>query len=192
MSKKYLETIKALDGKLYHLEYHQLRLEKTLGMGTHVLEELVKPPLDGLYRCRVVYNEEDIDIEYIKYTKRQVQKLKLLYDDTIVYDKKYEDRDELNTLFSKREKADDILIIKNTLICDTSIANIAFFDGEKWLTPKTPLLEGVTRKRLLESGKLVLKDIRVKDIKRYKKVALMNAMVDFDIITQDNIEEIIC
>lgn len=193
MSRKYLETIKAQDGELYHLEYHQWRLEAALGIKeTHQLKELLSPPKDGLYRCRVVYTKDDFEVEYIKYTKRQVTKLKLVYDDTIEYEKKYENRDEINQLFLKREDADDILIIKNSFVCDTSIANVAFFDGDIWVTPNSPLLEGTTRKRLLKSGKIILKDIKVEDIKSYQKIALMNAMVDFDIITQDNLEDIIC
>jgi len=193
VSKKYLETIRAEDGELYHLKYHQWRLESALGTKkTHQLHELLSPPKKGLYRCRVLYDEENFEVEYIKYTKRQVKRLKLLYDDTIEYEKKYENRDRLNQLFSKREDADDILIVKNSLLSDTSIANIALFDGEVWFTPKRPLLQGTTRARLLKSGKIVEKEIRVEDIMSYEKIALMNAMIDFDIIAQENIEEIIC
>ena len=193
MSRKYLETIKALDGELYHLEYHQWRLDSVLQTkNSHQLKKLLSPPKSGLYRCRVVYTQHNIEVEYIKYSKRHVKKLKLIYDDTIEYEKKYEDRERLNQLFLDKGKADDILIIKNSFVSDTSIANVAFYDGTTWVTPHSPLLEGTTRKRLLESGKIVLKEIRVEDIKSFKKMALMNAMVDFDIITQNNLEEIIC
>jgi len=193
VNKKYLETIKAKDGEIYHLEYHQWRLERTLETKeTHKLSEYLSPPLKGLYRCRVVYCKDTIEIEYIEYIKRQVDTLKIIYDDSIEYSKKYVNREKINTLYSQKEKADDIIIIKNSFVSDTSIANIAFFDGEVWLSPKVPLLEGTTRKRLLESGKIIEKDIRVEEIKKFKKIALMNAMIDFDIIAQENIEDIIC
>ena len=78
------------------------------------------------------------------------------------------------------------------MITDTSIANIAFYDGEKWLTPKRPLLKGTTRARYLKSGLVIEKDIFVDDIKLFTKVALMNAMIDFDIMAEDNIEDKIC
>ena len=193
MSEKYLETIKALDGILYHLEYHQWRLDSVLQTKKrHELQKLLSPPKKGLYRCRVVYTQSDIKVEYIKYSKRQVKKLKLIYDDTIEYEKKYEDREKLNQLFLDKGEADDILIIKNSLVSDTSIANVAFYDGNTWVTPSSALLEGTTRKRLLESGKIVLKEIKVEEIKGFQKIALMNAMIDFDIIAQDNLEDIIC
>ena len=92
------------------------------------------------------------------------------------------DRKEIDKLFEKRGKADDILIVKNGFITDTSIANIAFFDGKKWFTPKTCLLRGTTRERLLKEKKIFEKDIRVEDIKRYKKIALLNAMIGFYIV----------
>ena len=69
---------------------------------------------------------------------------------------------------------------------------MAFYDGNTWVTPSSALLEGTTRKRLLESGKIVLKEIKVEEIKGFQKIALMNAMIDFDIIAQDNLEDIIC
>jgi 4-amino-4-deoxychorismate lyase len=192
VSEKYLETIKALDGILYHLEYHQWRLDSVLQTKKRHELKLLSPPKKGLYRCRVVYTQSDIEVEYIKYSKRQVKKLKLIYDDTIEYEKKYEDREKLNQLFLDKGEADDILIIKNSLVSDTSIANVAFYDGNTWVTPSSALLEGTTRKRLLESGKIVLKEIKAEEIKGFQKIALMNAMIDFDIIAQDNLEDIIC
>ena len=193
VSKEFLETIKILDGKPLHLEYHQERLNAVLKTSSrYKLDTLIKPPSNTLYRCRIVYDINEINIEYLEYNKRKVKSLKLLHNEAIVYDKKYLNRELLNSLFSQREECDDILIIKNGLVTDTSIANIAFFDGEKWFTPKQALLQGTCRARYLAKGKLIEKDIKVEDIRRYKKIALMNAMIDFDIIALENIEDIIC
>ncbi len=193
MSKKYLETIKANDGVVYHIEFHQSRLDTALNAeGIHNLHKLLSPPSVGLYRCRVVYDKQNIQINYFPYVKRSVKSLKTLFDDDIKYEHKYENREEIDTLFKQREGCDDILIVKNGLITDTSIANIAFFDGENWISPKEPLLRGTTRARLLKEKKLTLKNIREDDLKAYTKVALMNAMIDFDIIAEDKIEEVIC
>jgi 4-amino-4-deoxychorismate lyase len=41
-------------------------------------------------------------------------------------------------------------------------------------------------------GKIIEEDIRVQDLKKFSKVALMNAMIDFDIITKYNLKDIIC
>ena len=193
MSKKYLETIKIDDGLIYHVEFHQSRLDNALNEdAVHDLENLLSPPLNGLYRCRVVYDKQNIQIDYFPYNKRSIKSLKVIYDDEIEYGHKYENREAIEKLFSQREECDDILIVKNGLITDTSIANIAFYDGDNWITPKEPLLQGTTRTRLLKEKKLIQKNIRVEELKTYKKIALMNAMIDFDIIAEDNLEEVIC
>jgi len=196
VSKKYLETIKALDGVCYHLEYHQRRLEGVLNSlnaeQKYKLSSLLLPPKKGLFRCRVVYDEEQIEISYIPYQKREIKSLKIVASNKIEYSDKYADRSSIDKLFMKKEQCDDILIVKNSLITDTSIANIAFFDGAVWLTPKTPLLYGTTRERLLNESKIVEQDIKIEDINGFLKVALMNAMIDFAIIAEENIGEIIC
>ena len=196
MNKKYLETIKALDGKLFHLEYHQERLDLVLkdikATATYSLRDLLSPPPSSLYRCRILYSADSFEVEYIPYVKREIKTLKLVYDDAVAYSKKYENREAINKLFLKKESCDDILIVKNGLITDTSIANVAFYDGTLWITPSVPLLKGTTRERLLKEGKIEQNDIKVEDINKFTKVAVMNAMVDFDIIAEENIREIIC
>jgi len=192
VSEKYLETIKAFDGVVFHLAYHQSRLEETLGHRSTVLKDILNPPKKGLYRCRVVYSEDSCEVNYIKYTKKNIESLKLIYDDSLEYSKKFENREALNTLLEKKESCDEILLVKNGLITDTTIANIALFDGEVWLTPKRPLLHGTCRARLLDEGKIFAVDIKATELNRFKKIALMNAMIDFDIIATENIGEVIC
>ena len=51
-----------------------------------------------------------------------------------------------------------------------------------WFTPRNPLLKGTTRARLLSVGKIVESDIRVQELRSFSQVALLNAMVDFDIL----------
>lgn len=196
MSEKYLETIKSIDGDIQNLEYHQRRLQRVLSSfenaKVHNLVQLLHPPKKGLYRCRVLYDDTSINIEYILYKKRSVKTLKIIYNDEIEYSKKYANREAIDELFALRARCDDILIVKAGLVRETSIANIAFYNGTQWFTPKRVLLEGTTRQRYLKSGKLVEKDIFVDDLKGFTKVALMNAMIDFDIIAEENIGEVIC
>ena len=196
MTDIFLETIKVIDGEIFHIDYHQKRYESvlnTLGVREFKnLQDYIKPPKYGFYRCRLVYTKSSIELEYIKYTKRDIKKLKLVYDNDINYSKKSTCRDDLDRLFEQKEEADDILIVKDSLITDTSIANIALFDGEFWYTPKNPLLNGTTRQRFLDEKKLIEKDINEKDIYLYKKVALLNAMIDFDIIASKDIKDVIC
>jgi len=196
MSKIFLETIKILDAKVFHIDYHQKRYEsvlKTLGISRfEKLENHINPPKYGLYRCRLLYTQDSIKVEYIEYVKRDIKKLKLIHNNEINYSQKSTCREELDKLFKLREEADDIIIVKNSLITDTSIANIALFDGKFWYTPKSPLLHGTTKQRLLDEGKLIQVDINEKDIFSYKKIALLNAMIDFDIIAAEDLKDVIC
>ena len=196
VNNAFLETIKAQDGKIFHLEYHQRRYESVLSSYSvkefESLQSFLSPPKKGLFRCRVLYTLTNIEVTYHPYSQREIKILKLVYDDNIAYDKKFANRDEINELFALREEADDVLIIKNAKVTDTSIANIAFFDGEKWLTPKEPLLKGTTRERLLKEHKIFEADISVKDLKTFTKVALLNAMIDFDIISTYNTKALYC
>jgi len=196
VKSRFLETIKAVDGVICNLEYHQVRLEdalKSLGIQHfHSLTQHLTPPLDGLYRCRVIYDEYDLEVSYHRYEKRNIKSLKIVCDDTIDYSYKYENRMALDKLFAQREDCDDVLIVQNSFIKDTSIANIALFDGVKWVTPENPLLKGTTRARLLEKGKIIEKKILISDLHNYSQLALMNAMIDFDIIASENIRNHIC
>ncbi|MBU1927704.1 aminotransferase class IV family protein [bacterium] len=196
MKHKFFETIKVLDGQIFHLEYHQKRYESVLeSLGIveykNLLEHL-NPPKKGLFRCKIIYDENSFDVSYYEYTKRDIKSLKLVYDDSIQYTCKSTDRESLDALFKLRESCDDVLIVKNSLLTDTSIANVAFYRDGSWYTPKRALLKGTTRARLLQEKKIVEEDIYVKDLKNYTGIALLNAMIEFDIITQENAGEIIC
>lgn len=192
MNKLFLETIKAVDGKALHVEYHQKRYEEVLrefGIDeVQNLQTFLNPPKYGLYRCRLTYDlsqtSQKIEVEYLEYKKREIKNLKVIFDNDIQYSKKSTCRDDLDKLYDLKDDADDILIIKNLLVSDTSIANIAFYIDGSWLTPKTPLLKGTTRARLLDEGKIIEADIKVQDIKKFSKIALLNAMIGFDILEQ--------
>jgi len=153
---------------------------KTLGFDFPLTLEL-KPPKKGLYRCRVVYEDIILSMEYIPYIQKDIKSFKLIHS-SIDYPLKYENRDEINRLFEKKETSDEIIIVKDGLITDTSIANICLYDGKHWLTPRTPLLKGTTRQRLLDNNQIVLADIKYQDIHKFTKIALLNAMIDFHII----------
>ena len=113
------------------------------------------------------------------YTVRHVHSLALMQADTIDYTYKSAGREPLNCLFALRGACDDILIVKQGLLTDTSIANIALSDGTHWYTPAHPLLKGTKRAALLEEGILQEKDIRPEDLPSFSTVRLFNAMIDW-------------
>ena len=73
----------------------------------------------------------------------------------------------------------DVLIVRNNLLTDTSIANVALEKEGVWYTPRTPLLKGTKRALLLEQGVLTECDIPSDVISSYSHIALFNAMIDF-------------
>ncbi|WP_456485877.1 aminotransferase class IV family protein [Hydrogenimonas sp.] len=179
-----LETISILDGTIQHLSHHQARLSASQrALFTEYtpidLEDAIRPTsASGQIKCRVRYAQDLIDVTFEPYIPREIRRLKPI-DSTIEYAYKYSDREAIEELFSRRGEADDILIVKNGLVTDTSAANIAFYDGSRWHTPKNPLLRGTTRERLLRSGFLTPRDIPIGQIDRFEAFALMNAMIGF-------------
>ena len=181
--KSFLETILCNQGIAHHLSYHQRRLDTTLqkwnSSTSYTLSELINPPDDALYRCRFLYDESQCRIEYHPYIPKKIISLRLIQNDTIEYSSKYSDRSSLNKLFDARDGCDDILIVQNGYLTDTTIANIALFIDNQWLTPDTPLLEGTTRLRLIDEGKIIPARLSISDALKAPKIALMNAMIGF-------------
>lgn len=188
----FLETIRFEDGVFHHLEYHKTRIKRALkSVGASpffTLEALLEPQKEPLVRVRLLYDAKRVKVEYIPYHPKIIRSLKLITCNTLEYHHKYANRSHLDALFVQRGSCDDILIVKEGLITDTSIANIAFFKKGRWYTPATPLLEGTTRARLIDSGTLHVEDITPNDIKGYEKFALLNAMIGFYQVSNGIIE----
>lgn len=179
---QFFETICCKDGKALHLEYHSKRVYNTIQKDFD-LRHNISPPNKDLLRCKVIYNKNTIEgISYFPYEKKEIKKLKVVYNDTVEYNYKYLDRTSLNALYEQKETCDDIIIVKDGLITDTSIANISIFKEDNWLTPETPLLKGTTRARLLDEKKIQEKKITLDDLLSAEKLALSNAMIRFDIL----------
>lgn len=181
-SVKYFETIKCEDFEVFNLSFHNKRIANTIGLNIDLCE-YIYPPSEQLLRCKVIYDESGIlEVDYFPYKKREIKTFKVIFDDEIDYSKKYLDRKKLDDFFSKRENCDDIIIVKNSLVTDTSIANIAIYYEGLWICSNQSLLEGTTKSRLVSEGNLILKDITFDMLKNSSKIALMNAMIGFEII----------
>lgn len=178
------ETIKAENGILQHLPFHQARFDKTrkevFGISDKIeLSSLLSPPQGFTCRVRLEYDKEILKIEYIPYQPREIRSFCLI-EAKIDYAYKWCDRRMINDLL--KEGCDDIIITQNGFLQDTSIANIALYIDGKWLTPKKPLLKGTTRHRLLESGFLSEENLVMDDIRKMEKFAIMNALIGFKIV----------
>lgn len=177
---EYFETIACKDFDILNLFFHEKRIMNTIAKNFS-LSEIVYAPNNEYLRCKIIYNEDEIiSVNYYLYKKRDIKTFRFIYDNNIEYSKKYLNRENINKLFLEKNLADEIIIVKNGFITDTSISNIVIYDGLNYFTPKKPLLYGTTRARYLENKKIIEKDISVEMLKNAKKLFLLNAMIDFD------------
>lgn len=183
---RFIETIRIANGEICNLPYHDKRLNDTRAHFWKSsfpirLADHIRPTSEtGIVKVRVEYGEMGIEeINYSPYNMRRVQSLTILRSDTIDYTYKSTDREAINHLFELRGACDDILIVRQGLLTDTSIANIALFDGESWFTPRKPLLKGTKRAQLIEKGILYEKELRPEDLPSFSTIRLFNAMIDW-------------
>lgn len=181
-----VETIKIENGEVCDLAYHVARAERSreelFGKGSPLAIESAlqrhQLPARGIYKCRVLFRNEIEEIQFLEYTPRKVQSLCLVEDDAIDYSHKYEDKSDFEVLLAKKGLCDDILIVRNGYLTDTSFSNIALYDGNRWFTPSTFLLRGTKREKLLCEGLIHEAVIRVEDISRFEKASLINTMLE--------------
>lgn len=190
---RFIETVRIENGQVYRACWHNRRMNAT----RHSFWEKDLPELDIVSaigrtegftertRCRVVYGKEIEEITFSSYTVRPVRSLRIVVDNTIDYAFKYADRSAVNRLFEQRYQQDDILIVKNGRVTDTSIGNIALLNGNQWFTPKYPLLKGTHRSELLANGTLQEKDLLLTDLSSYQQLCVFNAMLDFGEVIVD-------
>lgn len=178
------ETIKVSEARFWHIKYHQRRADLACGGLKFDIEKVLQNAINEAdsnktYRAKLIYdtNGDFKSLELYPYTPHQMYKFRLVEVD-FEYGKKYLDRSKIDEIYAQKGDCDDIIMIKNHLITDTSIANVAIYIDE-WLTPRTPLLAGTTRARLIDSGFLKPSDININMLKNAQKFAVMNAMLGF-------------
>jgi len=193
---RFIESVRCEKGRLHNLFYHQERLNNTrkLMLGISDILDLkccVTIPAcisDEKFKCRIVYSDTILSVQFLKYEMQKIHSLKLVFQDDIDYTFKCENRSALDALTAKKGNADDIIIVKNGLITDSSYANLVFFDGSNWYTPSEPLLKGTMRHYLIDSKIISTAQIKIGDIKNFQSVRLINAMMDFHECPQIDIE----
>lgn len=183
----FTEALKIKDGKFCNLPFHLERIFRTsktfFTKPTPVdLSESGIPAeyRSGIVKCRITYSDHVMGVEYQHYRFRTIRKLKLVADNTIDYSFKYTDRQDIDKLFSQKYDCDDILIVKNGYITDTSFSNVVFQNSLGLFTPVSYLLAGTKRRLLLEQGIIQEREIRMEDIKEYSRLYIINAMIDIE------------
>jgi 4-amino-4-deoxychorismate lyase len=184
----FFEAIKIVDGNVMNPGYHIRRFNFTRQsffpeIPFIDLSGWLKVPekcRTGIVRCMIIYGEEIENIEFESYEMQPVKTLKLVYDNDIEYGFKYKNRSAISDLMERKGNHDDIIMVKNNRITDSSGSNIIFLSKGIWYTPKYPLLKGTKREKLLSGSSIIEKDIHVEDIHQFEEVGLINAMIELE------------
>lgn len=182
------ESICVLNGRVLNPKWHELRYHSAYSklFGESPKKSLLaglQIPIEfqaGKVKLKIIYGQNQKEFSFQHYKTQKIETLKIVHHDELDYSRKYNDRRTLNKLFSFKENCDDVLIVKNSEVTDTSYGNVIFFDGKNWITPKNPLLKGTCRARLISDGKVSEQVIRVEDLKSLKGVKVINAMRDLE------------
>ncbi|MBK9150086.1 MAG: hypothetical protein IPM26_03495 [Saprospiraceae bacterium] len=179
-----IESIRVFNRKVSHIRWHNERCNASrkslFGCSDLIdLRKIIKIPddlPDGLFKCRIIYSSKIEDIRFEPYTVRNIRKLKAVNTDNIEYPFKFLERPELDALYSMRNEADEILIIKNGLLTDAYYYNVLIQIDGQYYTPARPLLKGTRLQSLRQSLSITPADITVDMLMRSNAITLINAM----------------
>ena len=196
---RFIETICYENGVFQRIGLHNERCNRTrhhfFGLVPDLhLEMYLSVPQnlkDEIVKCTVTYGIEITNIEYQLYVIRPVRSLKVIYDDTIDYAFKYADRTKLTSLFKQKGEYDDVLIIKNGLITDTTYANTIFLRNSSWYSPDKPLLLGTRLRNYLNMGLVTPTPLLLRDLSLFSEIRLINAMIPIENSPRIPIENVI-
>lgn len=184
----FFESIRLKDGVFGLLPLHQARMQRTqaahfalqapIGLETFLQGQAF--PRQGLFKCRIAYGLALDRPEFIPYHKKDIRSLRLIDAGDLDYRFKSNDRSAIDALLAQKQDCDDVLMVKNGLITDSSYCNIVFYSNQGWFTPDMPLLPGVQREQLLRNYRIRPRRIRPEDLTNYLSYKLINAMMPFD------------
>ncbi|MGB2403849.1 MAG: aminotransferase class IV [Flavobacteriaceae bacterium] len=186
----FFETLCVINGHIQFPELHQQRYQKTCrGFYGHdpsqdLLHGLTIPLSfqQGHVKLKVWYNQSRREAEFSKYPYHPLHSLQCVEAPLIDYPLKYSNRSALDALIKHKGNCDDVLILQHGAVRDASYANICFWTGQHWVTPKKPLLQGTKREHLLQTGQIHPTEITINDFSAFTHFKLINAMRNF---TQD-------
>ena len=184
----FIETICYDQGCFQRIGLHNERFNRTrkqfFGLQTPLqLELLLSVPEDlknETIKCSVTYGPDILNIKYDTYSVRFVNSLQLVSDDTIDYSYKYANRALIDSLFKSRGQSDDILIVKNGFITDTSYANIVFKKNDKWYSPQNPLLKGTRIESYFREGRVTPALLQPENLHQFSEARIVNAMISIE------------
>lgn len=182
----FLETICIINGKVQNIDAHKRRMQETAfyyGFIAPKLPDIEVLLNDGIkeckVKCRICYHNDISSIKFEKYFPRKIESLKLI-NASPDYTYKFSDRTVLDDLLRLRNGCDEVLIVRNGLITDTTYSNVVFRKSGQLFTPHHPLLNGTKRQKLIHEGKINEAQIDIDSLRDYDRVWLINALLDIE------------
>lgn len=184
----FIESVAFINQTFMNLELHNERVNKTqkefFGITQpFFLEKAIEIPQNlqknQWYKCRMIYAENIVEVKFELYQPKKIESVELVFDNQIDYSFKFKNR----TVFENhlnQSPCDEMIIVKNGFITDSSYSNLIFFDGKNWITPKTYLLNGTQRQYLLKKKMITEKEIQVSDLPNFSHFKLINSMLTFE------------
>lgn len=186
----FIESVRISKGRMMLAPFHERRMFDTC---MEAYGEFRLPPLSaidmpdwchaGEVKMRIVYGRNIENVSFVRYERRVVGSLKVVEAGAEMdYHLKYADRSCIERLYGMRGHCDDILIVRNGRICDTSYTNVIMTDGKRRFVPSTCLLPGVMRSWLISTGKVMVDDFDVSSLMPDNKwgfthIIMINAMM---------------
>ena len=194
LTSELVETMCLTDGAVVRLPFHLARMQAACqALGWRDVSEdlpelwgatsaqMLEDCRQGRTMARIVYGAEGIrSITFQSYAPRLVRSLRLVVADHVDYALKSTNRKVITECFDQRNGCDDVLIVRDHLLTDTSIANIALWREQhnRWYTPARPLLRGTHRAFLLRTGTIFEDSALTLDrLSEFSRIRLFNAML---------------
>lgn len=187
-----LETFCIRQGEIQNLHYHKWRVCWTadeLGL-KHVSWDSFMKALESellhfelssemLYRCSVTYNDNGVqDVHCIPYTPKFIKQLIPKQITTNIYPYKWSNRAVFEPFRRGLNEGEEPLLLLDGNITDTTYTNLVFERPDGVLvTPQRPLLRGTQRERLIREEGVRQDNISLADIRQFRAVHLINAML---------------
>lgn len=182
----FIETICIKNSAVQNIDAHIERMRQTAryqGFNAPALPDLLAQiPAelkDKKVKCTITYHNRILDVSFSHYHRRKINSLQLVEAD-IDYSFKLSNRSELIGLLHQKGSSDEVLIVKNNRITDTTFSNVVFKKGNQFYTPDTYLLNGTKRQKLLKEKKVEEIEIKADDVWLFDKIFLVNAMLDIE------------
>lgn len=184
---RFIESIKVEDREIFLADLHQKRVNETLanfeGRGRLSVSEIFRDLQiedNGLFKLRIVYDlNANFTTQLIPYAISEIHDFQLVENNSFDYSFKFEDRKEFEKM-KTAAKTEEIIIVKNNHITDTSFSNLLFLKDKHWYTPSTYLLNGVQRQHLLAEKQIREAEITLHNLRDFTHFQLINSMNDFD------------